>query len=44
MFYNVLDIEKLMADLNGIFDRKIGWKINDEGDKCNEELSIVYST
>jgi hypothetical protein len=32
-----------MGDLNGRFDGKIGWKINDEGDKCNEALSIVYS-
>jgi hypothetical protein len=44
MFYNVLESEKLMDDLNGIFYWKIGWKINDKGDKCNEELSIVYST
>jgi len=44
MFYNVLDSEKLMADLNGRFDRKIGWQINYEGDKCSEELSIVHLT
>ena len=43
MFYNVLDSEKLMVDLNDIFDGIIGWQINDEGDKCNESLSIVYS-
>jgi hypothetical protein len=44
LFYNVLGNEKLMVDLNGRFDRKIGWKINDEGDKCNAEFSIVYSS
>jgi hypothetical protein len=33
-----------MGDLNGRFDGQIGWKINAEGDKCNEGLSIVYST
>jgi len=44
MFYNVLDSKKLMGDLNGRFDGKMGWQINDEGDKCNEGMSIVYST
>jgi hypothetical protein len=32
-----------MVDLNGRFDGKIGWKINEEGDNFNEGLSIVYS-
>jgi hypothetical protein len=32
-----------MDDFNAVFDGKIGWKINGEGDKCNEGLSIVYS-
>jgi hypothetical protein len=32
-----------MGDFNGRFDGQIGWQIND-GDKCNEGLSIVHST